>query len=110
MLFDHRHHVRDDGIDCLYCHDGAERSRVRRGAGVGCLHGLSQPDLERQRACSRRVRDSVATGRADRWQRVHSLPDFVYFDHSIHVAQGHRLRVVSRPGRRDGGGLSGRSR
>jgi hypothetical protein len=87
ILFDHRHHVRDDGIDCLYCHEDAERSPY---AGV--------PAAERCMGCHNQiwndtsllapVRASVATGQAIRWQRVHSLPDFVYFDHSIHVTRG----------------------
>jgi hypothetical protein len=87
IAFDHRHHVRDDGIDCLYCHEGAERSAY---AGV--------PASERCMGCHNQVwndseliaplRASVATGQPIRWQRVHSLPDFVYFDHSIHVTRG----------------------
>ena len=85
--FDHRHHVRDDAIDCLYCHEDAERSPY---AGV--------PAAERCLGCHDQIwndssliaplRDSVATGQPIRWQRVHSLPDFVYFDHSIHVNKG----------------------
>ena len=87
IAFDHRHHVRDDGIDCLYCHDGAERSAF---AGIppsercmGC-HGQIWNDAEQILP----LVDSVATGRPIRWQRVHSLPDFVYFDHSVHVTRG----------------------
>jgi Cytochrome c7 and related cytochrome c len=98
IWFDHRHHVRDDGIDCLYCHEDAERSPY---AGV--------PAAERCMGCHNQiwndssllalVRASVATGQAIRWQRVHSLPDFVYFDHAIHVTQG--IGCVSCHGRVD---------
>jgi hypothetical protein len=87
IAFDHRHHVRDDGIDCLYCHEDAERSPY---AGV--------PASERCMGCHNQIwndssliaplRDSVETGQPVAWQRVHSLPDFVYFDHSIHVNRG----------------------
>ena len=86
IAFDHRHHVHDDGISCLYCHDGAEKSAY---AGI--------PPTERCMGCHAQVwNDSVATAPLElswrtntpiRWQRVHSLPDFVYFDHSIHVAR-----------------------
>lgn len=85
--FDHRHHVRDDGIDCRYCHDLVERSRY---AGVPpterCLNCHSQiwntsPLLEP-------VWRSWATGEPIAWVRVHDLPDFVYFDHSVHVRGG----------------------
>jgi hypothetical protein len=98
IAFDHRHHVRDDGIDCLYCHDAAERSPY---AGV--------PATERCMGCHNQIwndtpsiaplRDSAMTGQPIRWQRVHSLPDFVYFDHSIHVNRG--IGCVSCHGRVD---------
>jgi hypothetical protein len=87
VQFDHRHHVEDDGIACLYCHRDAERSPF---AGIpatevcmGC-HGQvwnQSPMLEP-------VRRSYFSGRPLRWNRVHDLPDFVYFDHSVHVLGG----------------------
>ena len=85
--FDHRHHVVDDGIDCLYCHIGAERSPH---AGVPptelCLNCHSQiwnssPALGL--VWSSRRRDQPIP-----WQRVNYLPDFVFFNHSIHVGKG----------------------
>ncbi len=85
--FDHRHHVADDGIDCRYCHDLVERSPY---AGVPptsrCLNCHNQiwnssPLLEP-------VWESYVTGRPIPWVRVHQLPGFVYFDHSIHVNKG----------------------
>jgi hypothetical protein len=36
----------------------------------------------------RPVVESWRSGRALHWNRVYQLPDFVYFDHSIHVAKG----------------------
>lgn len=85
--FDHRHHVRDDGIGCLYCHADAERSPF---AGVpptelcmGC-HGQiwnESPLLEP-------VRRSFFSGLPIPWRRVHALPDFVFFDHHVHVRRG----------------------
>jgi hypothetical protein len=87
IQFDHRHHVRDDGIDCLYCHDGAVRGPL---AGV--------PAADRCMGCHAQIwndapvlaplRDSVATGAPIRWQRVHALPDFVYFEHAVHTRRG----------------------
>ena len=85
--FSHKHHVGDDGIDCRYCHDTVETSAF---AGIPstrtCMTCHSQlftdaPMLEP-------VRRSLATGEPLRWTRVHDLPDFVYFDHSIHVRKG----------------------
>ena len=85
--FSHKHHVSDVGIDCRYCHDGVEQSAF---AGLPatqvCMTCHSQlftdaPMLEPLRA-------SAATGEALHWARVHDLPDFVYFDHGIHVRKG----------------------
>lgn len=85
--FDHRHHVRDDAIDCRYCHWTADRAPE---AGVPpsdlCMNCHSQilndsPILEP-------VRESVEEDRPIRWRRVHRLPDFVYFDHGVHVTAG----------------------
>jgi hypothetical protein len=85
--FDHRHHVADDGIDCRYCHDLVERSPY---AGV--------PPTERCMNCHSQiwntspllapVWESYFTDRPIPWVRVHLLPEFVYFNHSIHVNKG----------------------
>ena len=84
VAFDHRHHVRDDGIDCLYCHPGAETSA---SAGIpptevcmGC-HGQIWPEGPQLAP----VRRSWITGEAIGWKRVHDLPDHVYFHHAVHV-------------------------
>ena len=85
--FGHEHHVAGLGIDCRYCHTAVERSA---SAGIPptatCIncHKLiwnDSPMLEP-------VRESFRTGRPIRWNKVHDLPDFAYFDHSIHVATG----------------------
>ncbi len=85
--FDHRHHVKDDGIACLYCHREAERSRY---AGVpaadvcmGC-HGQIWNDSTLLEPVRRSFYDDVSI----EWERVHDLADFVYFDHSAHVTRG----------------------
>jgi hypothetical protein len=87
VQFSHKHHVGDDGIDCRYCHTTVE---VAATAGMPstqtCMNCHSQiwadsPYLEP-------VRESWRTGRPIEWTRVHDLPDYAYFDHSIHVAKG----------------------
>ena len=85
--FSHKHHVGDDGIDCRYCHTTVETAAF---AGLPsttvCLTCHSQ--LFSQAAVIEPLRRSAATGRPIAWNRVHKLPDFVYFNHAIHVAKG----------------------
>ena len=85
--FSHKHHVQGLGIDCRYCHTSVEEAAF---AGLPptktCMTCHAQiwadsPMLEP-------VRDSFRTGKAIAWTRVHDVPDFVYFDHSIHVKKG----------------------
>ncbi len=85
--FSHKHHVADDGIDCRYCHTSVENSSF---AGIPstkiCMNCHSQ--LWAESPMLQPVRDSFRTGEPLQWTRVHDLPDFVFFDHSIHVHKG----------------------
>jgi hypothetical protein len=85
--FSHKHHVGGMGIDCRYCHASVETSPF---AGIPstntCLNCHTQ--IWADSAALAPVRDSFRTGQALFWTRVHNLPDFVYFDHSIHVNKG----------------------
>lgn len=87
VLFDHRHHVLDAAIDCRFCHETAERSRYASVPAtqlcMGC-HGQIWNQSEQLAA----VRKSYFEHEPIRWNRVHRLPDFVYFDHSAHLAAG----------------------
>jgi hypothetical protein len=85
--FSHKHHVTDDGLDCRYCHTSVEQAPY---AGVPSTHicmschsklWLNSPMLEP-------VRASYTADKSLEWTRVNALPDFVYFDHSIHVNKG----------------------
>ncbi len=87
IVFDHRHHVRDDGIDCLYCHYEAERSKFAGAPPTSvCMNCHSQVWQVSARLAP--VRESWFTEQPIHWQRVHQLPGFVYFDHSAHVSHG----------------------
>ena len=87
VQFSHQHHVGGIGIDCRFCHTSVEESSF---AGIPptktCMNCHSQiwansPYLEP-------VRESFRTGKSLEWVRVNDLPDFVYFNHSIHVKKG----------------------
>ncbi|MGD8328389.1 MAG: cytochrome c3 family protein [Acidobacteriota bacterium] len=85
--FSHKHHVGSIGLDCRYCHTAVERGP---DAGIPptatCMNCHTQiwsdsPMLEP-------VRESWRSGEPMSWVRVHDLPDFAYFDHSIHLSKG----------------------
>jgi hypothetical protein len=85
--FSHKHHVTGDGIDCRFCHTTVETSSF---AGIPSTHTcmtchskiwVNSPMLQP-------VRQSYITDTSIDWVRVNQVPDFVYFDHSIHVAKG----------------------
>src|SRR5688572_13725901 len=87
VQFSHKHHTGDDGIDCRYCHSSVETTAT---AGMPptqtCMNCHSQiwadsPYLEP-------VRASFRDNKPIEWERVHDLPEFAYFNHSIHVAKG----------------------
>jgi hypothetical protein len=85
--FSHAHHVNDDGIDWRYCHASAEKTRFAGMPSTDtCMTCHSQ--LWTNAEVLVPVRQSLAEGRPLRWTRVHRLPDYVYFDHSVHVANG----------------------
>lgn len=85
--FSHNHHVAQLGIDCRYCHVSVETSN---SAGIPptktCMNCHSQ--LWTNAAMLEPVRASFRDGTSLEWGRVHDLPDFVYFNHSVHVNKG----------------------
>jgi hypothetical protein len=85
--FSHDHHVGAIGIDCRYCHTTAETAAFAGMPSTAtCMNCHSQ--IWAASPMLAPVRESLRTGRPIRWTRVHDLPDFVYFDHSIHVVKG----------------------
>ena len=85
--FSHKHHAGDDGIDCRYCHNSVESSAFAGIPTVStCMSCHSQIFTDAPLLAP--LRASFATGQGLVWTRVHHLPDFVYFDHSIHIAKG----------------------
>jgi hypothetical protein len=87
VQFSHKHHVSDAGIDCRYCHTSVDKSSF---AGIPptetCMTCHSQvwsdsPEIKP-------IHDSWTSGEPIEWNRVHDLPDFVYFNHSAHVSKG----------------------
>jgi hypothetical protein len=85
--FSHKHHVQGLGLQCQYCHTSVEKSSI---AGIPptktCINCHAQIWTNAQ--LLQPVRNSWATGQSIVWTKVHDLPDFAYFNHSIHVNKG----------------------
>jgi hypothetical protein len=85
--FSHEHHVAELGIDCRFCHTSVE---VSSSAGLPptytCMTCHSQ--IWTNAALLAPVRESLANDKAIVWHRITDLPDYVYFNHSIHIAKG----------------------
>jgi hypothetical protein len=85
--FSHKHHVQGLGLQCQYCHTQVEKAAY---AGIPptktCINCHAQIWTNAQ--LLEPVRQSWATGDSIQWIRVHDLPDYVYFNHEIHVNKG----------------------
>lgn len=85
--FSHRHHVGGLGLDCRYCHTSVEKSSF---AGMPSTHTCMtcHSQIWKDAPMLTAVRDSFRTGTPIAWSYVHHLPEYVYFDHGIHVNKG----------------------
>lgn len=85
--FSHEHHVGGLGLDCRYCHTSVETSSF---AGMPptktCMNCHAQ--IWTNTEMLNPIRESYRSGKPLRWSRVNDLPDYVYFDHSIHIHKG----------------------
>jgi hypothetical protein len=103
--FSHKHHAGELGIDCRYCHSSVETDAFAGIPPVStCMTCHSQLYTD-QKALTPIV-ESWRSGVALHWNRVHQLPDFVYFNHAVHVAKG--VGCVSCHGRVDQMALTAR--
>jgi hypothetical protein len=85
--FSHKIHAGQLGLDCRYCHSGVEKSWVANiPAASTCMNCHSQILKDDPRLAI--VRESAATGKPIPWVQVHITPDYVYFNHSVHVMRG----------------------
>jgi Cytochrome c7 and related cytochrome c/Class III cytochrome C family len=85
--FSHKHHTGELGLDCRYCHASVE---ISSSAGMPptqtCMTCHSQ--IWSNAEILEPVRASYRDSKPISWTRVNAVPDFVYFNHSIHVAKG----------------------
>ena len=96
--FSHAHHVGGLGLDCRYCHTTVETSSFAgMPATQTCM--TCHAFVWRDSPMLAPVRDSFTSGKPIAWARVYDLPDYVAFDHHMHVAKG--IGCVSCHGRVD---------
>ena len=85
--FSHRHHANGLGLDCRYCHNSVERTAY---AGMPDMHTCMtcHSQILKDSPILGPVRASYAENKPIHWKRIYRLPDYAYFDHSIHVHKG----------------------
>src|SRR6204780_442295 len=87
VAFPHSVHVTQLGLDCRYCHNGVEKSWYSNIPATSvCMNCHNQVLKDDPRLAV--VRDSAASGRPIEWVQIHKLPDYAYFNHSVHVNRG----------------------
>jgi hypothetical protein len=85
--FSHKLHAGELRLDCRYCHAQVEVSAHATvpptKVCMNChrLVGQTLPTLAA-------IRTSMEKDRPMEWVRVHKIPDYAYFDHSIHIRAG----------------------
>lgn len=87
ILYSHALHAGDLGIDCQYCHTGVEKSRHAMVPPVAtCMncHTVSRKDTPEIIKLTKYYEE----GKALPWKRIHKIPDYAYFNHSVHVNKG----------------------
>lgn len=85
--FDHSLHVTQLGMDCRYCHTGVEVSSHSNVPNTQtCMNCHSQVQKENPKLAA--VHASWSTGQPIPWIKIHKAPDYVYFNHSVHVNRG----------------------
>lgn len=87
VAFSHAIHADQLGLDCRYCHNGVEKSwysNIPSASTCMNCHKMVLKDDPRLAL----VRESFQTGKPIPWVQIHKTPDFVYFNHSVHVNRG----------------------
>ncbi|MCS7021307.1 MAG: cytochrome c family protein [Gemmataceae bacterium] len=87
VAFSHAHHVGQLGIDCRYCHTSVENSSSANIPPTKTCMNCHQQIWQGADMLAP-VRESYRQDKPIEWNRVHNVPHYVYFNHSIHIAKG----------------------
>jgi hypothetical protein len=87
VSFSHNIHAEQLGMDCRYCHDGVEKSWYSNiPSSALCMNCHNQVLKDDPRLAL--VRESAQSGKPIPWVQIHKAPDYVFFNHSVHVNRG----------------------
>ena len=89
--FSHELHAGQLGLDCRYCHTHVGQSpSANIPTGEACMncHDPAKANIKGTSAALAPLREAWQQGRPVEWVRVHKVPDFVYFNHAVHVQRG----------------------
>jgi hypothetical protein len=85
--YSHKLHVEQLGIDCRYCHSNVDDSSYASvPTAQTCMNCHSQ--VKKDSPLLAPIRESYETGLPVEWVRIHQAPDYVYFNHAVHVNRG----------------------
>ncbi|PKN59432.1 MAG: cytochrome C [Deltaproteobacteria bacterium HGW-Deltaproteobacteria-14] len=89
VQFSHKLHAGTMGLDCRYCHNTVEQAAHAALPPAGtCMNCHGNLDLGDRENRIKPIKDAFAGGAPVEWVRVHMLPDYAYFNHSVHLAAG----------------------
>ena len=87
VAFSHTIHAGQLGLDCRYCHNGVEKSWYSNIPSANtCMNCHNQVLKDDPKLAL--VRESAQSGKPIPWVQIHKTPDYVYFNHSVHVNRG----------------------
>lgn len=89
--FSHALHAGQLGMDCRSCHTGVEKSaRATVPTSQTCMtcHTPGMMPVNANNPLLSLVQTSFESGTPVPWVQVHQNPDYVYFNHAVHVSRG----------------------
>lgn len=87
VYYSHKIHVDQLGLDCRYCHSYVDQSgHANIPDSQTCMNCHSQ--VRTTSPALAPIRESYTSGEPVEWVRIHQMPDYVYFNHSVHVNRG----------------------
>jgi|UniRef100_UPI00404A07AA hypothetical protein len=85
--FSHAIHAGQLAIDCRYCHVGVDKGPASTvPTAQTCMNCHNQIKVDSPLLAV--VRESYETGNPVPWVKIHQVPDYVYFNHSVHINRG----------------------